>query len=64
MTDQKDNRLKQLKKLALRVSRYPEATMDIKRQALDDIGRLAIREGMKETEFQVLKTYMNTVLKG
>jgi len=64
MTDQKDDRLKQLKKLVLRISKYPETTIDIKQQALNDIGHLAVKEGMKETELQTLKTYMDQVLVG
>lgn len=61
MTDQKDDRLKRLKKLVRRVAKYPETTVDIKRQTLDDIGRVAIQEGMKETELRALKTYIDKV---
>lgn len=62
MTDQKDDRLKQLKRLAKRISKYPEATSDIKQRALDDIGHLAVKEGMKETELRQLKTYMDKLM--
>lgn len=62
MIEQKDDRLKRLKKLARRISRYPDTTVDMKQRALDDIGRLAVKEGMKETELRTLKDYMDQLV--